>query len=117
MSAPSPPLIHFAVRASVSGNRTRRAVDLRGAPAAADSEVLGGLVAYCQIARTPPWTLGDVEQPRKRRDDCWRAGENAVTYEDFDVEPGVTYSYEIRLHDAMGRLLAASEPADVLVAG
>lgn len=116
-SSPSLPELHFAMQASVSGTRSRPAVQLRGTPEAADSAALGGVVAYCQIARMPPWTLGDVEQPRKRRDDCWRDEEKAVTYEDVDVERGVDYSYEIRLYDAMGRLLATSKAADVLVAG
>ena len=118
-SAQAPPEISFAMQATVSGTRARPRVVLRGSPDAMESvaAALEASVAYCQIARSPPWTLGDVEQPRKRRDDCWRADETAVSYEDVDVDRGVTYSYEVRLHDAMGRLLATSEPADVLVAG
>ena len=113
---PSLPELHFALQASVTGLQTRPSVQLRGRPSAADLATLGESVAFCQIVRMPPWTLGEVEQPRKRRDDCWRGEEEAVTYEDVDVERGVEYSYEIRLYDAMGRLLATSKAADVLVA-
>lgn len=109
---PAPaPEIRFELSAARAGG-SRPTVQLSGGP---EGTVFGpDVVAYCQVERTPPWSLGDVEQPRKRRDDCWLGG---VTYEDVDVERGESYSYEVRLHDASGRLLAMSDMASVEIGG
>ncbi|MDA8016224.1 MAG: serine/threonine protein kinase [Thermoanaerobaculia bacterium] len=107
--------IRFEIEATAGGTETRPTVHLRGLVAELSSH--GDSVAYCQVERNPPWRLGELDQPRKRRDDCWRREEAGVVYEDVDVDPGTRYSYEVRLRDSSGRLLATSETADVLVVG
>lgn len=89
------------------------AVELRGTPPLAGAGA--DAVAYCRIERAPPWRLGDTDQAVRRRDDCWLVGAGAgvsgsavpgqVVYEDADVEPGVSYVYEIRLVDGEGDVL------------